>query len=306
MTLEQLLIDSIGQDLFDVYEAAFNGSWIWDLDADGDSWVSPAFGRTFGYEPEEVPQGARFWHAIANPEDWEPAIKAAGDESGIYDATIRYRHRNGQWVTVRNVGRIKGGYGFGFQIDVTAQAKLQEQLEELSRRDELTGLWNRRGMEEAIPKALSIADRHRLQVYAAMIDVDDFKLVNSGYGQAAGDAALQAIGRRIEENLRLTDDCARIGGDEFMALVCCRGPKEARTVMQRLRTEVSKPISLGDGDVAQVTCSMALVRLTLAQDGRCATLAEAIQKASPLLIEAKGASNKDTVVGTASIFPAAV
>jgi diguanylate cyclase (GGDEF)-like protein len=99
------------------------------------------------------------------------------------------------------------------------RAHAETALEKLATRDPLTGLANRRRFMAQLDKA--VARRHRSSDNAAVayFDLDDFKQINDGLGHAAGDAILVEVGRRLSAAVRDSDLVARIGGDEFAALL---------------------------------------------------------------------------------------
>ncbi|MGF1641803.1 MAG: GGDEF domain-containing protein [Rhodospirillales bacterium] len=93
------------------------------------------------------------------------------------------------------------------------------QLERLAMTDELTGLLNRRGFENALDRTLALARRYDEPGLLIYVDLDGFKLVNDTYGHAAGDAVLRRVAGLLTDNLRRTDFVGRLGGDEFAMLL---------------------------------------------------------------------------------------
>jgi diguanylate cyclase (GGDEF)-like protein len=89
----------------------------------------------------------------------------------------------------------------------------------LASHDTLTGLPNRATLEGHIEKAVARAQRHKTLMAVAMMDVNDFKLINDTYGHASGDAFLRALAGRIKNALRKTDSALRLGGDEFVIIL---------------------------------------------------------------------------------------
>ena len=99
--------------------------------------------------------------------------------------------------------------------DVTDIVRLRSELEELSRTDDLTGLYNRRGFVWMAERYLRLADRSRCGVLVLFLDVDSLKQINDEHGHAAGDDALLRVATAICATMRSTDVLARVGGDEF-------------------------------------------------------------------------------------------
>lgn len=92
-------------------------------------------------------------------------------------------------------------------------------LESAAEIDPLLGIYNRRGFGRELTRALAYARRYGARAALVYIDLDQFKPVNDRYGHAAGDALLQAVTARLSSEIRSSDMLARIGGDEFVALL---------------------------------------------------------------------------------------
>lgn len=102
------------------------------------------------------------------------------------------------------------------------EAKVQERteaLEKLTQTDALTGLFNRRGMEQRLEQEYDRLQREQQYFGLLWLDLDDFKQINDHYGHAAGDQALRLTARVIREHIRPYDSAARWGGDEFLILL---------------------------------------------------------------------------------------
>lgn len=102
---------------------------------------------------------------------------------------------------------------------IAAQSARIAELEALSLTDELTGLANRRGFEQSFAQAIEMANRHDETGVVVLIDLDHFKTINDTYGHEAGDATLRHAANVLQAGLRSTDVLARIGGDEFAAVL---------------------------------------------------------------------------------------
>jgi diguanylate cyclase (GGDEF)-like protein len=120
-------------------------------------------------------------------------------------------------------------------------ATLNADLQRLARVDVLTGLSNRRDIEEALIAALSAARRHQSSLAILLIDIDHFKRVNDTRGHQAGDAVLTATGHALEMALRTEDSVGRWGGEEFLAVLPNTDAQGALIIAERLRAHAAKP-----------------------------------------------------------------
>lgn len=100
-----------------------------------------------------------------------------------------------------------------------ANLDLRETLRQQSLRDSLTGLYNRRYLEENLARELARCQRHGLPFSVVMLDIDHFKRFNDQHGHAAGDALLAAVGRLLRESIRVEDMACRYGGEEFILVL---------------------------------------------------------------------------------------
>jgi diguanylate cyclase (GGDEF)-like protein len=116
---------------------------------------------------------------------------------------------------------------------------LAAQLRSMVSYDQLTGILNRRGMEQAAAMAIANAKRQKRQLAAVICDLDSFKALNDGYGHIAGDSALRAFAGVLLAVVRKGDVVGRLGGDEFCILLVDSSGEAAMEVMDRVRTELS-------------------------------------------------------------------
>jgi len=119
-----------------------------------------------------------------------------------------------------------------------ANARSQAELEALARTDDLTGLANRRHLNEQLERELKRATHLRRPLSLLLLDLDDFKQINDSRGHHAGDVALRRIADILAQSLRAQDLAARLGGDEFALLLPNTDNDQARTVSERLVDEV--------------------------------------------------------------------
>lgn len=154
-------------------------------------------------------------------------------------------------------------------------------LRELSQRDGLTGLYNRRHFDEQAPQLLAQARRHGRPLSVLMLDVDWFKQINDRFSHAVGDAVLRQLGDLLAGALRQPDLLARYGGEEFIVLLPDTTLAQARELGERLRAQVAAFAWTGLHPELRVTIS-----LGLSADPQ-ATLAGLQQQADARLYQAK-------------------
>lgn len=134
----------------------------------------------------------------------------------------------------------------------------EEALRHLAYHDNLTGLANRALMEDRITQAIEHARRYDFVVAVLLVDLDRFKPINDSFGHSAGDEVLKAIGRRMRECVRASDTVARIGGDEFVAVLDqLQGPEDAARVAKTISRALGEPF-LVQGHALGITASIGL------------------------------------------------
>lgn len=126
---------------------------------------------------------------------------------------------------------------------------LQGQLAEVSQKvkeDTLTGALNRRGLEEAAERDISLAARNQQKLCLALLDIDDFKLFNDLLGHDGGDEAITYLARTLREVLRPADSICRFGGEEFVLLLPHATLDDARKILARVQRALTKNIWLNN------------------------------------------------------------
>lgn len=140
--------------------------------------------------------------------------------------------------------------------DVTVSRDLQNELRTQALTDELTGLPNRRGLNEWLRRHQAEATRQGLTIF--FIDLDDFKLVNDVMGHAVGDEILVAVSQAITDAVRPNDHTARIGGDEFIvAALGVTDLIDADMLAQRIVDATARPLIIND-EVVWLGCSVGI------------------------------------------------
>jgi diguanylate cyclase (GGDEF)-like protein len=177
-----------------------------------------------------------------------------------------------------------------------------EKLEKIAMVDSLTGLLNRRGLQEALSREIHRTHNDESELMAILMDLDDFKHVNDTLGHAVGDVLLREIAQKIQVSIRLTDYAARVGGDEFLVLIPQTRFAEGVRVADKIRRAVcglQAPLSLEY--TAKVTASIGLISVsedTLSVD-------ELLAKAHLVLqVSKKNGKNKVSFERTGEAFEA--
>jgi diguanylate cyclase (GGDEF)-like protein len=119
------------------------------------------------------------------------------------------------------------------------------ELERVSRTDPLTGIPNRFHIDEQLAAHLSAARRHSQALSVLILDIDNFKRINDGFGHLAGDAVLREFTRRVTETLRVEDVVGRWGGEEFLVILPGTDADGALLLGERIRDRISvSPMSI--------------------------------------------------------------
>jgi diguanylate cyclase (GGDEF)-like protein len=166
--------------------------------------------------------------------------------------------RGPRWVRVH--GEVERSEGepvrvFATVQDVTAERACVAEMKQLAEHDPLTGVYNRTVFDRAVREAARQADCARLHAALFLVDVDDFKEINDGFGQPAGDQVLKFVARGLTSLVRASDTVVRLAGDEFAVIV--GGLADVEAIMQlaeRFQKALSARVSLGTDSVRLSTC----------------------------------------------------
>jgi len=141
-------------------------------------------------------------------------------------------------------------------IDLHRQIEAKNKLlEELALTDPLTGLPNRRAIEDWSARQLSGAARHGFPIWVVLMDLDHFKNVNDTYGHDAGDTVLKKFGEVLRANTRLSDISGRIGGEEFLLVLTHADQSSVAVVLGRIRQQLAAERFECNGSAINVTAS---------------------------------------------------
>ena len=136
-------------------------------------------------------------------------------------------------------------------------SELVEQLHSAATTDELTGLCNRRALEDRLAAEIARSLRHQLHTSVLLLDLDRFKVVNDTMGHAAGDRLLVQVGHVLRKQCRALDVVGRLGGDEFLVILPMTKPAEARVFVARVQASL-REIEKTNPEFGSCTLSMGI------------------------------------------------
>ena len=253
--------------------------------------VNEAWRRVLGYAPGELE--GRLLLELTHPEDHRLALDRAreifaGAESVEFETRVHDKDGSWHWLRTSSTFAADEGLVYSRSTDVTERRRLAGEREELlakvesmARHDALTGLPNRRLLDEQVPRAMTRARRDGQPLCLAIIDIDHFKAYNDTHGHLAGDELLRECAITWDAVLRGADTIIRYGGEEFLVLLPDTSRGEAAEVVERLRAATPRG----------QTCSAGIA----AWDG-IADIDELISAADAALYRAKGAGRDRLVL----------
>ncbi len=278
------------RDLLDgVLDGAQLASWRQDCRT-GRITRNPRWSRLFGYAPGEVDETGAGWLSLIHPNDRAATEQAMQDSQlgrcANYRSEYRIRCADGAYRWVRDWGRVilRSADGeplvmSGTLMDIDADRRAKEELEAgrtalaqseararyAALHDSLTGLGNRAGFNAALQDWIARLGPSG-SIGVLYLDLDDFKLVNDGYGHRAGDHVLVEVARRLRATCPPASLMARIGGDEFAVLVPDMRLDGLRLQAQALVNSISGTLSLPSGWV-RLAVSIGATLLSGPSDG---------------------------------------
>ena len=225
-----------------------------------------AFAEIFGYRSPDALEGRNVRILYPSDEARERYLHQLQQAGELVNEELCLERSDGGTVWVLensfltedpDTGRT---YNEGTLVDITDRKKVEQRLEDMAYRDALTGLPNRRMLEAQANRIFSLAERQGRCVGLAYLDLDGFKKVNDRWGHETGDAVLREVGDRLTEHGRDADLVARVGGDEFVALlVDIDDPDDALAAARRMTRAFDPPFGLDDRNLElNVTVGVAL------------------------------------------------
>jgi diguanylate cyclase (GGDEF)-like protein len=178
---------------------------------------------------------------------------------------------------------------------------LIDELRKLSMYDALTGLLNRRAMEEALHAQVRSSRRSDEPFAVMMLDLDYFKRINDDFGHGVGDLALQHVSALLRSALRDIDSLARFGGEEFVVLMPGANLAEAESVAERLRNLLSATPMKNDSYQVPLSISIGVAEWLSSEDDS----SQLLLRADAALFQAKVQGRNRVVASRRTLEPAA-
>lgn len=251
-------------------EASQDGMWDWRPEGDRLEF-SPAYSQQLGYRPEDMPVHFNDWLSLVHREDRALVERVSSDwmegraESGEIELRLRTSDGSWRWFLSRAkvIGRGESGQPLriiGTHVDIesrkqaenalmranrrleqqlVANEALQTLLVEQATRDGLTGLYNRRFMDDALQREVIRANRQGSIFSVLMLDIDHFKYFNDQHGHDAGDQVLVALSSLLRLNIRESDIACRYGGEEFVIIMPGASADDAHRRAEVIRDDFS-------------------------------------------------------------------
>lgn len=275
--------------------AEFSSDIILSVEGGAITYASPALTELLGWHVEEVL--GRAIVGYCHPDDVGPVremLQVMGDERKQVEYRARAMHRDGSFVWVEARARHLPGQtssllarrilnlrGIAARKAVEDELMLAKQrLHALATTDPLTGLANRRKLDEVLPLEFRRSQREDLPLSVLLVDIDHFKQLNDAYGHLVGDEVLKTIADLLLSFAQRAGDLAvRLGGDEFLIMV----PGTDRTQAAALAKDLVAQVALTQFavPVGQVTISVGIA--TLAPSSDLQTLEELLSQADKAL-----------------------
>jgi diguanylate cyclase (GGDEF)-like protein/PAS domain S-box-containing protein len=238
----------------------------WQLDiANGKVIWSEGLYNMYGFDPHQTASSYTEQHKLFTPESWSKlstAMSKTIDTGAPYELELEIARKDGknQWIWARGEAiRNEKGDIVNLHVvaqDITERKRAKEQLERIAHYDLLTNMPNRVLLADRLNQAMLQCKRRDQTLAVAFMDLDGFKAVNDLYGHNVGDKLLVKLSQRMEGALREGDTLARIGGDEFIAvMIGLESIEDSKPILKRLLKAAAEPVNLDDA-VIQVSASI--------------------------------------------------
>jgi len=255
MTTDENLIETDHAVYKTLLESTKAIPWKIDWATKRFTYIGPQIEKLLGWTPERW-SGVEDWVARMHPDDRDAVFNFCVSQSlaGIdHEADYRAMTNGGDYVWIRDVVHVVRKDGevealIGFMFDISERKKteeqvmrLQKELEELSFKDGLTGVANRRMFDSILEVEWANARRHHQPLSLIILDIDHFKQYNDHYGHIKGDDCLRQVAQALSSvGARARDFFARYGGEEFVLVLPETDAEAAEKIAERCRSVIFK------------------------------------------------------------------
>ncbi len=263
--------------------------YVYSHDTDGQphfEYLSASMEKLIGVTPDEILRDASRLHSLILPE-YMPKLVELENKSKedliSFEIEVRQRHAitgNIHWALLRSTPRRRPSGSivwYGVQIDITERKQnekllekaneqlrvdmkkieqLKEELHEQAIHDPLTGLYNRRYLNETLAREITRVERENNSLSVIMSDIDHFKMINDTYGHPVGDKFLMEIASLMKKHTRDSDIVCRYGGEEFLLVFPGTALASAAKRAEEIRQQCAGIIIQHEGKDLNVTMSL--------------------------------------------------
>lgn len=263
--------------------------YVYSHDTDGQphfEYLSASMEKLIGVTPDEILRDASRLHSLILPE-YMPKLVELENKSKedliSFEIEVRQRHAitgNIHWALLRSTPRRRPSGSivwYGVQIDITERKQnekllekaneqlrvdmkkieqLKEELHEQAIHDPLTGLYNRRYLNETLAREITRVERENNSLSVIMSDIDHFKMINDTYGHPVGDKFLMEIASLMKKHTRDSDIVCRYGGEEFLLVFPGTALASAARRAEEIRQQCAEIIIQHEGIDLNVTMSL--------------------------------------------------
>lgn len=265
-------------------------------------YASEAIRQIYGVEPEAVQEDANLLTQVIHPDDLEEvmaSILRSAETMTPWQHEYRVRKPDGEerWLqgNAQPEADTDGSVLWsGFIMDVSERRKSDDIIHQLAFYDPLTGLPNRRLLNDRLKQACTASERDLQPGALIFLDLDDFKSLNDTMGHSVGDKLLREVADRLKTCLGAHDTVARLGGDEFVVIISDLDPSdpkaalEAEQVAEKLLAVISEPVDL-NGTLYQCAGSLGICMYKGEND----SVEELLRRADVAMYQAKSSGRNE-------------
>ncbi len=245
-----------------VFSTSHEGILITDLNGNIVE-VNDAFTHITGYSRNDIlGKTPRILNSGRQSKDFYAALWLDLNENGHWSGEVWNRRKNGEiYAELLTISTVKNTEGKALHYvalfsDISEMKAHEQQLEHIAHYDALTNLPNRVLLADRLHQAMMHTQRHNQGLAVIYLDLDGFKAVNDNHGHDIGDQLLMVLATRMKQVLRESDTLARIGGDEFVAMLLdATDIKSSELMLNRLLAAAAQPVEISDL-VLQVSASI--------------------------------------------------